>query len=49
MSHKLTFKWLSLYRISNAVKDKSTYMLEELDELQLAGIFAGNKFKKFHL
>ena len=48
MSRKLAFKWLGPYRISNAVKDKGTYMLEELDGLQLAGTFAGDRLKKFH-
>ena len=31
MSRKLAFKWLGLYRISDAVRDKGTYMLEEID------------------
>ncbi len=48
MSRKLAFKWLGPYRISNAVKDKDTYMLEELDGLQLASTFAGDRLKKFH-
>ena len=48
MLRKLAFKWLGPYQISNAVKDKGTYMLEELDGLQLAGTFAGNRLKKFH-
>lgn len=48
-SQKLDFKWLGLYRIYNAVEGKRTYMLEELDRLHLAGTFAGDRFKKFHL
>ena len=48
MSRKLSFKWLGPYRIANAVKDKGTYMLEELDASQLAGTFADNRLKKFH-
>ena len=48
MSRKLAFKWLGPYRISDAVRDKGTYMLEELDGSQLAGTFAGDRLKKFH-
>ena len=48
MSCKLALKGLGLYRITYAVNDKSTYMLEKLDGLKLAGIFTGNKLKKFH-
>ena len=49
MSQKLLFKWLGPYRICNAVKDKGTYVIEELDKLRLAGTFAGDRLKKFHL
>ena len=48
MSRKLAFKWLGAYQISDAVRDKGTYMLEELDGSQLAGTFAGDRLKKFH-
>lgn len=48
MSRKLSFKWLGPYRICDAVKDKGTYVLEELDGSRLAGTFAGDRFKKFH-
>ena len=48
MSCKLSFKWLGPYQICNAVKDKGTYILKELNRLRLAGIFAGNRLKKFH-
>ncbi len=48
MSRKLAFKWLGPYRISDVVKDKGMYMLEELDGSQLAGTFAGNRLKTFH-
>ncbi len=49
ISRKLAFKWLGLYRISDVVRDKGTYMLEELNGSRLAGIFAGGRLKKFHL
>ena len=48
MSRKLSFKWLGPYRICDAIKDKGTYILEELDGSQLAGTFAGDRLKKFH-
>ena len=48
MSRKLSFKWLGPYRICDVVKDKGTYMLEELDGSRLAGTFAGDRLKKFH-
>lgn len=31
------------------MKDKGTYLLEELDGSRLAGTFAGDRLKKFHL
>ena len=43
MSRKLAFKWLGPCRITDAIKDKGTYMLEELDGSQLSGTFAGNR------
>ena len=48
MSRKLAFKWLGTYRISDAVRDKCMYMLEELDGSLLGGTFAGDRLKKFH-
>ncbi len=46
---KLPFKWLGPYRISDAVRDKGTYMLKELDRSRLTGTFAGDRPKKFYL
>ena len=48
MSQKLSFRWLGPCRISDAVKDKGTYMLEEPDGSRLCGTFAGDRLKKFH-
>lgn len=48
MSRKLSFRLLGPYRICDAVKEKGTYMLEELDGSRLAGTFAGDRLKKFH-
>ena len=49
LSHKLAFKWLDPYQIYNSVKDKDKYMLEELNGLRLACIFADNRLTKFEL
>ena len=48
MSRKLAFELLDLYRISDAVGDKNTYMLEKLDGSRLTGTFAGDRLKKLH-
>ena len=48
MSRKLSFRWLGPYRITDAVNEKGTYMLEELNGSRLAGTFAGDRLKKFH-
>ena len=48
MSRKLAFKWLGPYQIHNSVKDKGTYMLEELDGSRLAGTFASDRLKKLY-
>lgn len=48
MSRKLSYKWVGPYKICDMVKDKGTYMLEELDGSRLAGTFAGDRLKKFH-
>lgn len=48
ISRKLSFKWLRLYKIFDTVKNKGTYILEELDRLRLAVIFAGDRLKRFH-
>lgn len=48
MSRKWFFKWLGPYRFFDAIKDKSTYLLKEFDGSRLAGIFAGDRLKRFH-
>ena len=42
MSQNLAFKWLGPYRILDAVKEKGTYLLKELDGSRMAGTFAGD-------
>jgi hypothetical protein len=46
---KMRFRWLGPYRISEAVPEKGTYALEELDCAKLGGTIAGNRLKKFHV
>ena len=45
--NKLSYRWLGPYRICEAVTEKSTYVLEELDGMRLSGMHAGNRLKKF--
>jgi len=44
---KLSYKWLSLYRVRKAIPDKGSYFLEEFDKTALAGTYARNRLKKF--
>ena len=46
-SRKLSYKWLSPYRVRKAIPDKGTYFLEEFDGTELAGTYSGNRLKKF--
>ena len=48
MSQKLAFKWLGPYQISDTVRDKGMYMLEELNGPRLTGTFACDGLQKFH-
>lgn len=48
MSRKLSFKWLGSYTICDIVKDESTFLLEKLDRLRLAGTFVGDRLKEFY-
>ncbi len=48
MPRKLSFKWLESFKIFDAVKDKGTYILKELDRSRLAGTFAGERLVRFH-
>lgn len=47
-SVKLASKWNGPYKIHQAISEKGTYLLAELDGAVLAGTFAGNRLKKFH-
>jgi hypothetical protein len=46
---KMRFRWLGPYRVSEAIPEKGTYVLEELDGAKLGGTVAGNRLKKFHV
>ena len=45
---KMRFKWLGPYKIKEAIPVKGTYILEELNDIMLGGIIAGNRLKRFH-
>ena len=46
-SRKLSYKWLSLYKVRKAIPDKGTYFLEEFDRTELASTYSSNRLKKF--
>ena len=45
---KLHYKWKNFYRIIEAIVNKNTYFLNELNGADLKDTFADNRFKKFH-
>ena len=47
-SHKLDYCWLRPYRLADLVRDKGTYLLEELDGARLQSTYAGNRLKFFY-
>ena len=46
-SRKLSYKWLSLYKVRKAIPNKGTYFLEEFDRTKLASTYSSNRLKKF--
>ena len=46
-AQKLSYKWLSLYKVQRAIPNKGTYFLEEFDSTKLASTYSGNCLKKF--
>jgi len=46
-SRKLSYKWLSPYRVRKAIPDKGTYFLEEFNRTELASTYSSNHLKKF--
>ena len=47
MAVKLAYRWLGPYRIHEALPEKGTYFLDELDGAVLTNTFAGNRLKEF--
>jgi hypothetical protein len=48
INRKLKYRWRKSFRIKEIIQDKRTYLLQKLDETDLAEIFVENKIKKFH-
>ena len=46
-AHKLDDRWSGPYRIRKIPNDSAYYLLEELDDAQLATTIAGNRLKRF--
>jgi hypothetical protein len=49
MSSKLDYRWIGPYRILEAIAEKGTYILAELDGTRRAGTVAGNRLKRLIL
>jgi hypothetical protein len=48
INRKLKYKWRRSFRIKKIIQNKKIYLLQKLDEIDLAEIFVENKIKKFH-
>ncbi len=48
INRKLKYRWRESFRVKEAIQKKNTYLLQELDEIDLAKTFVENKLKKFH-
>jgi hypothetical protein len=46
---KMLFRWLGPYRVKKAIALKGTYVLEELNGVDLGGTVAGNRLKRFYV
>ena len=47
-TRKLRYRWLGPYKVAEAIHQKGTYLLQELDGTPLRGTFAGNRLKPFY-
>jgi len=47
-NRKLKYRWLGPYKVAEAIHEKGTYILQELDGSRLRGTFAGNRLKPFY-
>ncbi len=48
INRKLKYRWRESFRVKEAIQKKNTYLLQKLDEIDLARTFVENKLKKFH-
>jgi hypothetical protein len=48
INRKLKYRWRRSFRVKEVIQDKKIYLLQKLDEIDLAEIFVENKIKKFH-
>ncbi len=48
INRKLKYRWRESFQIKEVIQDKKTYLLQKLDETDLAEIFVENRIKKFH-
>jgi hypothetical protein len=48
INRKLKYRWRESFRVKEVIQNKEIYLLQELDETDLAEIFVENKIKKFH-
>ncbi len=48
INRKFKYRWRRSFRIKEIIQDKRIYLLQKLDEIDLAEIFVENKIKKFH-
>jgi hypothetical protein len=44
---KLLYRWLGPYRVREANKLKGSYVLEEMDGVEMKRTYAGNRLKRF--
>jgi hypothetical protein len=48
INRKLKYKWRKSFRVKEVIQNKEIYLLQKLDEIDLAKIFVENRIKKFH-
>ncbi len=48
INRKLKYRWRESFRIKKVIQNKEIYLLQKLDEIDLAEIFVENRIKKFH-
>jgi hypothetical protein len=48
INRKLKYRWRESFRIKEVIQNKEIYLLQKLDETDLAEIFVENRIKKFH-